>query len=247
MKRSKQVTPQRVKGEERGAFAERLAQIIAEYGSRYALAKATRIPMSTLQNYALGSKPGIEALTTLARVANVDLTWLLTGKGVMRGAGQQPGAALADVVMVDQYAPKSSLAIPVIVAQIPFSRHHLESRLRLSDPEPQTLLAIESPWSLLDVSLDDLLLIDRRQADLQTDGVYLLNLPGFALRAIFNRPNAKLGIVEPRSRRTTGSRKDDHRRAKGDSYQVDRHELLGFGPSAESKVVGRVVWVGRPI
>ena len=64
MKRIKQVTPQSPIGEEEN-FSERLAQIIAEYGSRYALAKASGIPMSTLQTYTLGSKPGIDALTTL--------------------------------------------------------------------------------------------------------------------------------------------------------------------------------------
>src|ERR1700732_4003792 len=81
-------------------FAARLAQIIAEYGSRYALAKASGIPVTTLQKYTLGTKPGMDALVTLARSANVDLDWLLTGRGQMRGAGQLPGAALADVVMV---------------------------------------------------------------------------------------------------------------------------------------------------
>ena len=77
-------------------FAARLSQIIAEFGSRYALAKASGIPATTLQKYALGSKPGMDSLVVLARVANVDLNWLLTGQGPMRGAGQLPGATLAD-------------------------------------------------------------------------------------------------------------------------------------------------------
>lgn len=239
------MTPQRSIGEGR-EFAARLAQIIAEYGSRYALAKATGIPMSTLQNYTLGSKPGIEALTTLARVANLDLTWLLTGKGPMRGVGQLPGAALADVVMVDQYDPKSSLQIPVIAAQIPFSRHYLENHLRLSEPGPRTLLAIESVWNLFDISPRDLLLIDRNQAAAVIDGVYLLNLPGFSLRAIFSRPGDKLKVVEPRStHRPIGSREDDFGPEKG--YQLDRRELLGDGRRIASKVVGRAVWAGRAI
>lgn len=245
MKRTKQATSQRRIGEGR-EFAGRLAQIIAEYGSRYALAKATGIPMSTLQNYTLGSKPGIEALTTLARVANLDLTWLLTGRGPMRGAGQLPGAALADVVMVDQYDPKSSLQIPVIAAQIPFSRHYLENQLRLTEPGPHTLLAIESVWNLFDISLGDLLLIDRNQAGVVIDGVYLLNFPGFALRAIFSRPGGQLKVVEPRStQRASKRREDDSGPEKG--YQVDRRELLGAGHHIASKVVGRAVWAGRAI
>jgi len=109
----------------------------------------------------------------------------------MRGTGQQPGAALADVVMVDQYDPKSSLQIPGIVMHFqptlsrePPAPHHLH----LSKLGPETLLAIESVWNLIDISQRDLLLIDRSQAGVVIDGVYLLNLPGFSLRAIFSRP-----------------------------------------------------------
>ena len=64
-----------------GDFPGRLQQLNKEFGSRYALAKASGLPASTLQSYEGGAKPGMEALLTLARVANVDLTWLLTGRG----------------------------------------------------------------------------------------------------------------------------------------------------------------------
>jgi transcriptional regulator with XRE-family HTH domain len=232
-----------------GEFARRLAQIIAEYGSRYALAKASGIPASTLQKYALGSKPGMDALVTLARVANVDLDWLLTGQGQMRGAGQLPGAALADVVMVDQYDLKSSLAIPVLVKQLPLSRTDLERTLHLNDPNPQTLLAIESAWDLLEVSRGDLLLIDRTQAGLTVDGIYLLDFPGFSLRGVFNRPQGKLGIVEPQPSRGLRSPANDHRsrRCTYPTYAIDRRELLGDGRRVKSPVVGRTVWVSRAI
>ncbi len=230
-------------------FADRLVQLIAEYGSRYALAKASGIPVSTLQNYALGSKPGMDALATLARVGNVDATWLLTGRGSMRGAGQLPGAVLADVVMVDQYDPKWSLAIPRLVNEIPFSRRYLESTLRLSEPTHKSLMAIESVWDLFDIVRGDLLLVDCNQAILTTDGVYLFNLPGFSLKGVFDRFQGKLRIVEPRPTRGTISNRQG-RRAPGetsDSYDIDRRELLGDGRHVASKVVGRAVWVGRAI
>jgi transcriptional regulator with XRE-family HTH domain len=252
MKRIKDTTPRRAIAQgpnKRESFADRFAQLITEFGSRYSLAKASGIPASTLQNYTLGSKPGIDALATLARVGNVDLTWLLTGQGRMRGTGQLPGAALADVVMVDQYDPKSSLQIPVIVSQIPFSRHYLESNLRLNDPNHDSLLAIESVWDLFDILRGDLLLVDLKQGSLIQDGAYLLNLPGFSLRGIYNRPSGKLSIVEPRSARGSNSNRPDpgSRAETADSYQLDRRELLGDGRHAVSKVVGRVVWVGRAI
>ncbi len=247
MKRMKQATSLRAIGD-RKEFAQRFAQIVAEYGSRYALAKATGIPLSTLQNYTLGSKPGIGALTTLARVANVDLTWLTTGEGTMRGAGQQSGAALADVVMVDQYDPNWSLQIPNIVAQVPFSRHYLEKQLRLNEPNHETLLAIESVWSLSDIWPRDVLLVDRKQAGAVVDGVYLLHLPGFTLRAIICRTGARLKIIEPQSAQRARRRQGDHPElAMGDSYEVERSELLGVGHQVASKIVGRVVWAGRAI
>jgi hypothetical protein len=251
MKRTTQDTPDRYNegAPDTEGFADRLAQLIAEFGSRYALAKVTGIPISTLQNYALGSKPGIDALATLARIGNVDLNWLLTGRGQMRGAGQVPGAALADVVMVDQYDPKSSLNIPMLVNQIPFSRHYLETTLRLSEPTHDSLMAIESAWDLLDTARGDLLLIDRKQANLTADGVYLLNLPGFSPRVVFNRFQGKVRIIEPRSTRSSISNRNGRGRQSetSDSYEIDRLELLGDGRQLASKVVGRAVWVGRAI
>ena len=239
-------TPKRFKGAgpDGERFADRLARLIAEYGSRYALAKASGIPVTTLQNYALGSEPGMGVLAILARVGNVDATWLLTGKGTMRGAGQLPGAALADVVMVDQYDSKS-----LLVNEIPFSRRYLEGSLHLHEPTHKSLMAIESVWNLFNVVRGDLLLIDREQSTLDIDGVYLLNLPGFSLKGVFNAFQGKLRIVEPRAARDPISSKPDHllRDETTDSYRIDRRELLGPGPHRFSKIVGRVVWVGRAV
>jgi hypothetical protein len=106
----------------------------------------------------------------------------------MRGADQLPGAALADVVMIDQHDPKWSLAIPAIVNQIPLSRHYLEHKVHPFEPSPESLMVIESVVDLLEIARGDLLLVDRKQATLGIDGVYLLNLPGFTLRGVFNRP-----------------------------------------------------------
>jgi hypothetical protein len=65
-------------------FDLRLRRIIAEFGSRNALAKAPGIPASALQGYEAGAKPGMDALVLLARVGNVDLNWRITGKGEIR-------------------------------------------------------------------------------------------------------------------------------------------------------------------
>ena len=93
--------------------------MIEEFGSRYALAKASGIPASTLQSYEAGSKPGSDALVRLVRVANLDLNWRLTGNGQIRPPGLISGAALADVLMVDQYEIGTALSMSIIVGQAP--------------------------------------------------------------------------------------------------------------------------------
>src|ERR1700730_17611080 len=137
-------------------FPKRLRQLIAEFGSRYALAKRSRIPASTLQSYEAGSQPVIDALTPLSRVANVDLSWLATGKGEMRPVGLVSGASLADFEVVDQYEMGTALSMSIVTGQLPFTRHYLESRLRLKDPNSETLLVVEADATLFEISRGDL-------------------------------------------------------------------------------------------
>jgi hypothetical protein len=148
--------------------------VIEEFGSRYGLAKASGIPASTLQSYEAGSKPGSDALVRLVRVANLDLNWLLTGNGQIRPPGLISGAALADVLMVDQYEIGTAHSMSIIVGEAPFSRHFLETKLRLKEPTYDWLLTVEADWNLSQIARGDLVLIDRRQAELARDGVYLL-------------------------------------------------------------------------
>jgi hypothetical protein len=230
-------------------FPERLRQIIAEFGSRYALAKSSLIPMSSLQSYEAGSKPGIDALTTLARVANVDLNWLATGQGQMRPAGLIPGAALADFVAVQQYELGSALSIQIIIGQVPFSRHYLETGLRLKDPNPDSLLIVEADANLAAITRGDLVLVDRHQNVLARDGIYILDLPGMVLRAITRCVGDKVRVMEPDNdgSRSSSKNRRDGSRAPVRVEELPRSELLGIGRFRHSLVVGRAVWVGRAL
>jgi len=190
------------------SFSERLRQVIGEFGSRYNLAKVSRIPASTLQSYETGSKPRIDTLITLARVANVDLNWLVRGQGEMRPPGLLPGAALADFVAVDQYEMGSPLDMSMVIGQIPFSRHYLESGLRLKDPNHQSLLVVQADTNLDPIARGDLVLVDRNQRDLGRDGIYLLDLPGIVLRAINRCVGDKVRVMEPDNYAGKSSRRD---------------------------------------
>jgi hypothetical protein len=222
-------------------FRQRLHELIMEFGSRYALSKASGIAISTLQAYEVGSKPGLDALVSLARTGNVSLDWLLTGKGEKRPSGMLPGNLLADVIMVDQYQPGTSLNMSIIAGMIPFSRHLLENKLGLKELTRETLLAIEASQNLCGIRRGDLVLVDRQQTGLIEDGVYLLNLPGLVLKEISVFPNNSVLVTGPETEsETNGSAKPVRK-----SLKMRRSELLGDGGFSTSKVVGRAVSIDR--
>ena len=230
------------------SFSERLKRIAKEFGSRYALAKASGIPASTLQSYEAGSKPGMDALATLARVANVDINWLLSGKGEMRPAGLLPGAVLADVLMVDQYELGTSLAAEMVIGQIPFSRSFLEGALGLKNSTRERLLVVEAGSNLFDINRRDLVLFDRGQASLGRDGIYLIDLPGIELRGIFLQPDGTVRVVGPdQQRRRSRSERDGYDRGEGASGEIvmklEQFVLAG----RRTKIVGRAVWISRAL
>jgi hypothetical protein len=191
----------------------------------------------------------MDALLTLARVGNVDLNWLMTGNGEMRPPGLQPGALLKDVVLVDQYELGTALSMKMIVGQVPFSRHLLETRLHLQEPTHSTLLAIEAGSNLLAIARGDLVLVDRKQAILTRDGIYLLNFPGLELRGIFRRPDDKVDVISPEHDVIrSGQERSNTSTRTPVSLEMTIGEFLGIGRhSASSKVVGRAVSVERAV
>jgi transcriptional regulator with XRE-family HTH domain len=220
-------------------FPSRLQELIVEFGSRSALSRASGIAISTLQAYEAGSKPGLEALVALARTANATLDWLLTGRGEKRPTGIPTGASLMDVIMVDQYQSGTSLSLEMIVGQIPFNRRELKNKLGLQEPTHETLLAIEARQNLSGLRRGDLVLIDREQAGLIEDGVYLFDLPGFALREISVFPNDWVLVTGSETKSRARKSPKPGRR----SLKMKRSELLGDGRFRTSKVIGRAVLV----
>ena len=179
---------------------------------------------------------------SLARTGNVSLDWLMTGRGEKRPAGMIPGALLADVVMVDRYQPGTSLNMPMIVGQIPFSRHVLENKIGLQEPTHDTLIAIEATQNLFGIRRGDLVLIDRKQIGLIDDGIYLLKSPGLALReiSVFPREWVLVTAAETEREETKSAK------VSRNSLKMRRSELLGSRGNA-SRVVGRAVLVQRMI
>jgi transcriptional regulator with XRE-family HTH domain len=227
------------------SFGQRLRLLTHEFGSRYALAKVSGIPSSTLQGYEAGSKPGMDALLILARVGNVDLNWLMTGVGEMRPPGMQPGAVFQDVLMVDQYELGAALTMEMVIGQIPFSRHFLETRLRLKEPTHTTLLAVEAGWKLLSVARGDLVLVDRKQANYARDGIYLLDLPGLELRGIFRRPDQMVDVIgpDPEIIQLGEAPRRRSEQMSPRSLEMSLSDLFGIRYHGRNQIVGRAVWL----
>ncbi len=206
-------------------FADRFAVLAKEFGSRYRLSKASGVPESTLQQYAQVRSdlpPRADILLKLARAANVSLEWLMTGKGEMRPVGLLPGAALADVVMVEVRDPRAALQMEQILGHLPFSRTWLESRLGLSDQERLMILEADQDLPPL-IRQADLLLIDRsvERKLPRRDGLYVLSVArGLAVRQVHVRLNQNFRVSEP-----------------GVSDDVAASEL-------DRLIVGEVVWRG---
>jgi len=220
-------------------FPSRLQELMVEFGSRSALSRSSGIAISTLQAYEAGSKPGLEALVALARTANATLDWLLTGRGEKRPTGMITGASLANVILVDQYQPGTSLSLEMVVGQVAYSRHVLENTLGLKGFGKETLLVIEARQNLHGIQRGDLVLVDRKQTSLIEDGTYLLNLPGLVLKEISILPGDWVLVTgfpnESKLRRGT--------KVTQGSLKMRRSELLGDGRFHTSKVIGRAVLV----
>jgi hypothetical protein len=222
-------------------FPQRLQEVITEFGSRNALSKASGIAISTLQAYEAGSKPGLDALVTLARIGNLSFEWLLTGKGKIRPSGMPSGASLSDVVMVDQYQPGTAISMEVIVGHIPFGRESLEKKLGLTEPTRETLLVIEAEQNLAGIQRGDLVLVDRQQTNLTKDGIYLLNDPGLAFKEISIFPN---DCVLMTGSGTEWKPEKSVKQVRA-SLKMRRSKLLGDGRFRTSKVIGRAVSIAN--
>ncbi|MGO9450851.1 MAG: helix-turn-helix domain-containing protein [Candidatus Binataceae bacterium] len=207
----------------RSSFAVRFARLVKEFGSRYRLAKVSGVSESTLQQYAQKSAdlpPRADILIALAHAANVSIEWLATGKGEMRPAGILPGAAFADVVMVELRGIHASLHMQQIRAFLPFSRWWLEHRLGIS--EPKDLILIEADQDLPpEIRERDLLLVDRSAGNKlpRGEGLYVFSVPtGLAVK--------RVGVGLKRGFVVTGP---------GMSEELEPMEI-------DRLVVGQVIW-----
>ena len=209
-------------------FADRFGLIVKEFGSRYRLSKVSGVPESTLQQYVqvqADLPPRADILLKLARAANVSSEWLATGKGEMRSVGLMPGAALADVVMVELRDSRAALEMEQIMAHLPFSRFFLQSRLGITNADQLMLLEADHQLPPA-IKRGDLLLVDRTMEKKlpSREGIYVLSgAVGLTVRHVSVRLNGRFVLSGPDI-----------------SEEVEESDL-------RHRVVGQVVWRGGRI
>ncbi|MCZ4273336.1 helix-turn-helix domain-containing protein [Maritalea porphyrae] len=110
------------------AFATRLVQVIEEVDKNVDLAAELGVSLRSISDYQSGKvEPRSDFLTRLHNLTNVNLTWLLTGDGLMFEAIKQevPEAAKPHMNMKDQYVR----AIAMRLAKVQ------EQRNKIAEPE----------------------------------------------------------------------------------------------------------------
>jgi hypothetical protein len=97
-------------------FIKRLEEMISEFPSRAALAKAADLPPSSLQSYIEGAEPTRPALVALARAADVSLEWLADNRGYKKPHPPVPDGYAA--IPVYDIRKSGGYVYPLVMAEI---------------------------------------------------------------------------------------------------------------------------------
>lgn len=214
-----------------GGFIGRLRALVGLLGSASALARKAGISQSGLHRYLSGGEPTRKVLVALARAADVNLQWLMTGQGPMEssaGAPQrEPIIGAETLTRVALYAPNgagsgsaTAQASPGILTGVAFCK----SWLGRQGLDAQHLVAAVIRGNSMEPTIrnGDNVLIDLGMREVQDGDIYAFR-DGDAL--MIKRLQRQLG---------------GKLRMISDNAQYPVIEL----PVNAVDVIGRVVWRG---
>jgi len=229
---------------ELGTFADRLKHIIGKQSVR-SFASACNLSDGVVRQYLSGkTEPGLGALLNIARMADVSVGWLATGKGEIRtGEGKQsevdgvvaeqqvPFGKDGGFVLIPRYEVAASagggavIHSEQIVDYLSFKSEWIRNGLGLSEKD-LALINVKGDSMEPTLSNEDLILIDMRSRQVEDNAVYVLQFHGTLL---VKRIQRKLdGSVVVRSDNT-----------------IYEPEVVSGEMLDTLHVVGRVVWCGR--
>lgn len=214
------------------SFSGRMAILADEYKNATHLAQVVGVTDRTIRKWMAGTEPARNYLALLAEKLEINIEWLVLGRGPIR---QLDGVTCGDdtYVQIPLYDVRAGAGEGVIAEDqdvieelMAFSRSWIRSELRAS---PTNLGLIYVSGDSMEPTLrpGDVVLVDQSQSQGGTDGVYVLRrdghlqikrlhwLSGKVLRVISDNP-----IYQP--------------------IEVDLSQL-----TEEFQIIGRVIWGGK--
>lgn len=214
------------------SFAGRMAILADEYKNATHLAEVVGVTDRTIRKWMAGTEPARNYLELLAEKLEVNIEWLVLGRGPMRWSD---GIACGgeNYILIPLYDVRAGAGDGAIVDDdevieelIAFSRSWLRGELR-ANPAHLSLIYVSGDSMEPTLRPGDVVLVDHSQAERGTDGVYILRrdghlqikrvhwLSGKVLKVISDNP-----IYEP--------------------IEVDLSKL-----TEEFQIIGRVIWGGK--
>ena len=206
---------------------DRLRECIGE-DSVSSFARRCGLPEATIRSYLDGKKPVFDKLVKIAKAAGVSLDWLATGRGPKHPQSQSPAidGAYALVPLYDVRAAAGHGAMvdrEQVIDFLAFRRDWLWKELHA---KANDLYLIKVAGESMEPTLreGDVILIDPRQANVSSDGIYVLRIDDSLLVKRCQRlPGGKIMALSDNP-------------AYKPFYIHDTPDVA---------IIGRVVWAGR--
>ena len=177
-------------GTEKGAheFADRVRLLVDEFGLR-PLARSTGISVGALRNWLAGGEPKLSHLLALRGATDVNLEWLVAGRGPMRDGNDQNDGEFVKIPRYDVYAAGGHGA-EVLSENIKHSLAFRRDWLIDEGFGPAGIAAIglrgESQAGL--VNHKDVCLLDLRYTKYVGEGLYAIRIENDLLIKIIQHP-----------------------------------------------------------
>lgn len=188
------------------------------------VSKRSQIPYATLQKYLSGAyRPNVTNLERLAQALQVNVEWLLTGKGVPR----EEGGEYAYVARVDA-AVGAGQAYELVTEEVKglyaFRRDWLA---RKGNPENMRLVTVYGDSMSPTLEDGDIVLVDLSRRRIVPGGIYAIRIEdGLMVKRLHPLPGGRIRII-----------------SDNPSYAP-----IEVDPGREDfEVIGKVLWAGRDL
>jgi phage repressor protein C with HTH and peptisase S24 domain len=201
------------------------------------LANILKVSLPTMNHYESGKRaPNCKLLSQIAKTLGCEPGWLLTGEGQAEKKEVHlnepiPSSGINDFILVPRYNIESStgggsvIHSEQIVDHLAFKASWVSKEL---GTDAKNLLLIHSIGDSMEPTFrsGDLLLVDRKKAQIKGDGIYLINFDdGLIVKRLEWMMDGTVVI-------------------RGDNTNVSREQKLTAIEIEKLHILGRVVWVG---